>query len=167
MDRPLPVAVGIRQSSCGKRHDLLWYNHPALGKNNFLVGRKNIALLSHNDRKLNLASEISTSNQAVFWYNSLTMSRHFTPVDISNSPELVRLAEEVATTHAPRALMRNNKPLAVLIPATNTKKGRAKTQNEYAASLAVIGSWHDLDTDALIAHIYTARTKGSRSSVTS
>src|SRR5260221_4886394 len=102
-------------------------------------------LMSQNDRKLNLASEIPTSNQAVFWYNSLTMSRHFIPVDISNSPELVRLAEEVATTHAPRALVRNNKPLAVIMPVINTKKGRRKTQNEYAASLAAIGSWHDLD----------------------
>ena len=95
------------------------------------------------------------------------MSRHFTPVDISNSPELVRLAEEVATTHAPRALVRNNKPLAVIMPVTNTKNGRTKTQNEYAASLAAIDSWHDLDADALIAHINAARTKGSRSSFTS
>ena len=95
------------------------------------------------------------------------MRRHLTPIDISNSPELVRLAEEVATTNAPRTLVRNNKPLAVIMPVTNTKNGRAKTQNEYAASLAAIGSWHDLDADALIAHIYAARTKGSRSSYTS
>ena len=95
------------------------------------------------------------------------MRRHLTPIDISNSPELVRLAEEVATANAPRALVRNNKPLAVIMPVANTKNGRAKTQNEYAASLAAIGSWHDLDADALIAHIYAARTKGSRSSYTS
>ena len=95
------------------------------------------------------------------------MSRHFTPIDISNSPELARLAEEVATTNAPRALVRNSKPLAIIMPVTTSKKGRAKTQNAYAASLAVIGSWHDLNADALIAHIYAARTQGSRSSFTS
>src|SRR6266567_234191 len=39
MGRPLPVAVGIRQSSCGKRNDVLWYNHLPRGKN-FLVGSK-------------------------------------------------------------------------------------------------------------------------------
>jgi hypothetical protein len=95
------------------------------------------------------------------------MSKQLTPVDISNNPELVRLAEEVASTNAPRALVRNNKPLAVIMPVINTKKGRGKTQNEYAASLTAIGSWHDLDADALIAHIYATRTKGSRSSFTS
>ena len=82
-------------------------------------------------------------------------------------PEIIRLAEEVATTHAPRALLRDNKPLAVLMPVPHAKKIRVPTQNAYAASLAAIGSWHDLDADALLAHITTAREAGSRSSVPS
>src|SRR5438105_3129508 len=56
MDRPWPVEVRISRSRCGKRNDLLWYNNPALGKNNFLVGRKNISLTSQNGFYLDFSS---------------------------------------------------------------------------------------------------------------
>ena len=86
------------------------------------------------------------------------MSRHLTPLDISTSPELLRLVEEVATTKQPRELKRDNQTVAVLMPIeTDTK---AKTV--YEASLAAIGSWSDLDADELIAKIYRWREEGSR-----
>jgi|SRR5436190_23394191 hypothetical protein len=44
------------------------------------------------------------------------MSRHLTPIDISNMPELVRIAEEVEATKTPRALKRDNKTVALLVP---------------------------------------------------
>ena len=86
------------------------------------------------------------------------MSSHLTPLDISNMPDLVRLAEEVAATQQPRELKRDNQTVAVLTPVAPAKK--AKTV--YEASLAAIGSWSDLDADELIANIYPWRKEGSR-----
>ncbi len=86
------------------------------------------------------------------------MSRHLTPLDISNMPDLVRLAEEVARTNAPRELKRDKQTVAVLMPVAPAKK--AKTV--YEASLATIGSWSDLDADELIADIHHWRKEGSR-----
>ncbi len=86
------------------------------------------------------------------------MSRHLTPLDISNMPDLVRLAEEVARTNAPRELKRDKQTVAVLMPVAPATK--AKTV--YEASLAAIGSWSDLDADELIANIYRWRKEGSR-----
>ena len=86
------------------------------------------------------------------------MSRHLTPLDISNMPDLVRLAEEVARTNAPRELKRDKQTVAVQMPVASAKK--AKTV--YEASLAAIGSWSDLDADELIANIYRWRKEGSR-----
>jgi hypothetical protein len=48
-------------------------------------------------------------------YN-LTML-HPTPIDITNIPELVRIAEEVEATKTPRELKRQNKTVAVIMPA--------------------------------------------------
>ncbi len=91
--------------------------------------------------------------------------RTLTPIDISNLPDLLRLAEEVATTKTPRELKRDSKTVAILMPPeakTTPRKTRAKTKADYETSLAAIGSWSDLDTDAVIAHVYRAREEGSR-----
>ena len=40
-----------------------------------------------------------------------------TPIDITNMPDLVRIAEEVEATKTPRELKRANKTIAVLMPA--------------------------------------------------
>ena len=50
------------------------------------------------------------------------MARELRPIDISNSPELLRLAEEVAATQEPRVLQRESEDLAVLMPAPLKKK---------------------------------------------
>jgi len=86
------------------------------------------------------------------------MSSHLTPIDITTSPELLRLVEEVATTKKPRELKRDNETVAVLMPVAPATK--AKTV--YEASLAAIGSWSDLDADKLIANISRWRKEGSR-----
>ncbi len=93
------------------------------------------------------------------------MSRHLTPIDINDFPELRRLAEEVSTTKKPLFLTRDKKTLAVVMPvetAIKPEKKPASTKADYEASLAVIGSWRDLDTDVAIAHVYHAREAGSR-----
>jgi hypothetical protein len=66
------------------------------------------------------------------------MHTHVTPIDISNNPELMRLAEEVARTKKPRELVRDSKPVAMLMPMTAAKK--AKSQKDYTNFLATAGS---------------------------
>lgn len=93
--------------------------------------------------------------------------RNLTPIDISNLPDLLRIAEEVQATKTPRILKRDHEPVAVPMPvgtAVKPSKKPAPTKADYDASLAAIGSWRDLDPDALITQVYRAREAGSRSS---
>jgi hypothetical protein len=83
------------------------------------------------------------------------MSSKLTPVDISNMPDLLDLVEEVEATKTPRALMRDNKPIALLTPIVNNKEKWEKIK-------ATFGSWSDLDPDKLIADIHRWREEGSR-----
>ena len=80
-------------------------------------------------------------------------------------PDLLRVVEEVKTTKQPRLLKRDRETVALLMPvrtAVKSEKKVAPTKADYDASLAAIGSWRDLDPDALIAHVYRAREAGSR-----
>ncbi len=90
--------------------------------------------------------------QAAICYNYLTMSQA-TPIDITNMPELVRIAEEVEATKKPRELVRDNKLVAVITPMLPTGKAnkrKAKTKADYEAFKRAAGSWSDVDTDTLI-----------------
>ena len=90
---------------------------------------------------------------------------HPTPIDITNIPELVRIAEEVEATKTPRELRRENKTLAVIMPVAKkarTKKGRVKTKADYEAFKSAAGGWKDIDTDKLIADIYASRRRSNR-----
>ncbi len=83
-----------------------------------------------------------------------------TPIDISTMPDLMRLVQEVEATKKPRQLVRNNKPVAVLMPTTTSlspKKNRPKTKADYEAFRAAFGSWSDVDTEALLKNIYAFR----------
>jgi hypothetical protein len=51
------------------------------------------------------------------------MARELKSIDVTNNPDLLRLAQEVQTTREPRVLRRNDEEIAVLVPA---KPGRAK-----------------------------------------
>jgi hypothetical protein len=88
------------------------------------------------------------------------MPEVYKPIDISNDPELLKLAEEVHTTHEPRILRRDDEDLAVLMPVTpkRARRRRGKTKADYEAFRASAGGWKDLvDTDKLIADIYESR----------
>lgn len=89
---------------------------------------------------------------------------HATPIDITNIPELVRIAEEVEATKTPRELKRENKTVAVIVPATKakSKKKREKTKADYEAFKAAAGSWKDVDTDRLITNIYEVRRRSNK-----
>ncbi len=82
---------------------------------------------------------------------------HPTPIDITNMPDLVRLAEEVEATKIPRELRRENKPVALITPVTG-----AKTKADYEAFKSAAGSWKDVDTDRLIKDIYEQRRRSNK-----
>ncbi len=88
-----------------------------------------------------------------------------TPIDITNIPELVRIAEEVEATKTPRKLMRDNEPVALITPVRPTGKAgkhKAKTKADFEAFKRAAGSWSDVDTDTLIKNIYEDRRRSNR-----
>ena len=50
------------------------------------------------------------------------MSRQIIPIDASNLPDLLKVAEEVNTTKTPRLIKRNGEALALLMPAERGEK---------------------------------------------
>src|SRR2546430_12623396 len=91
---------------------------------------------------------------------------HPTPIDITNIPDLVRIAEEVEATKTPRELRRENKPVALITPVTEAgkvRKQKAKTKADYEAFLSAAGGWKDLvDTEELKKDIYESRKISTR-----
>jgi hypothetical protein len=88
------------------------------------------------------------------------MTTNTSPLDITNIPELARIAEEVAATKTPRRLTRYNKTVAVLMPPeakATPRKIRAKTKADYEAFRSAAGGWKDVDTDRLLKDIYADR----------
>ena len=67
-----------------------------------------------------------------------------TPIDITNIPELVRIAEEVEATNKPRVLKRDNTPIAILTPVTKKQSSQAKSK-AMKETLALAGAWGDRD----------------------
>ncbi len=94
------------------------------------------------------------------------MARARTSIDISNTPDLLRLAEEVAESGKPWVLRRADEDVAVLMPvkkpASRRRTGRKKTKADYKAFLASAGGWSDVDTDTLIEDIYESRRISTR-----
>jgi hypothetical protein len=105
--------------------------------------------------------------QAVIWYNHLTMT-HPTPIDITTMPDLARIVEEVEATKTPRELRRENKTVAVIMPARRApaKKKREKTKADYEAFLSAAGGWKGLvDTEQLKKDIYESRKIATRPAI--
>ena len=90
------------------------------------------------------------------------MPETYKPIDISNDPELLKLAEEVHTTHTPRILRRDDEDLAVLMPVKPKRTRKGKTAKDLEAFRASAGGWKDVDTDKLIADIYESRRHAFR-----
>jgi hypothetical protein len=86
------------------------------------------------------------------------------PLDVTNRPELLALAQEVSASGRPRLLRRNGETLAMLVPVTTSRRSRKrrKTKADYEAFLSAAGSWSDVDTDELLATIYESRDRSLR-----
>jgi hypothetical protein len=94
------------------------------------------------------------------------MAEHVEPLDVSDTSELLQLAEEVHRSHTSRILRRHGEDLAMVVPlpqgsATNEVVGK-KTEADYQRFLSAAGAWADLDTEALKEYIYRAREEGTR-----
>ena len=92
------------------------------------------------------------------------MTQHTIPIDISNNPELLRLAKEVAETKTPHELKRDNKIVAVIMPVKKptSKKKHVKTKADYEAFRSAAGSWKDVDVEKFKAAIYESRKLSTR-----
>lgn len=86
------------------------------------------------------------------------------PLDIGAMPELARLAWDVHTSGRPRLLRLADEDIALLVPARRKRRTskRGMSPVDRAAFLASAGSWQNVDTDALVAHIYRERERGDR-----
>src|SRR6266480_472557 len=92
----------------------------------------------------------------MIWYNTSTMP-HPTPIDISNIPELVRIAEVVEATKTPRELKRQNKTVAVIMLAESPMLSKKHTWEQIQKTF---GSWNDVDADTYAnpeAHLHAFR----------
>jgi hypothetical protein len=77
---------------------------------------------------------------------------HPTSIDITNIPELVRIAEEVEATNKPRVLKRDNTPIAILTPVKKKPSAKAK-QKAMKETLALAGAWGDRDWNEVEAEL--------------
>ena len=68
------------------------------------------------------------------------MAQERTPIDISNIPELVRLAEEVRESGEPRVLRRADQDLALLAPLAQKSGPRARARRQRASQASPLGN---------------------------
>jgi hypothetical protein len=91
-------------------------------------------------------------------------------IDISNNPDLLRIAEEVRRRNTSTVLRNGNEDVAIMTPVADGAKrttGRSPIKKKSAAAMAIFlssaGGWKDLvDTDKLKADIYESRRLSTR-----
>ena len=62
------------------------------------------------------------------------MPEAYKPIDISNDPELLKLAEEVHSSHTPRILRRNDEELTLLVPVKPSASARRRQRKIWKLS---------------------------------
>jgi hypothetical protein len=92
------------------------------------------------------------------------MAEHLKSIDITDMPDVLRLAEEVRASDEPRILRRDSEDIALVVPlpSRSKRRGKRKMEADYEAFRSAAGSWKDVDTDALIADIYEDRRRSMR-----
>jgi hypothetical protein len=86
-------------------------------------------------------------------------------LDITDNPDLLRIAEEVRRSKTPRVLRAGDEDVAVVMPVadrTERRRKRAKTEADYQAFLDSAGSWADVDVDEFRRYIRERRDTGDR-----
>jgi hypothetical protein len=87
-------------------------------------------------------------------------------MDVSDSPDLLKIAEEVGVTGEGRLLRRGRKELAVVMPIRRraSKAGRP-SKADIDAFRQAAGTWQDVGTDKLVKEIRASRRSSSRPAV--
>ncbi len=87
------------------------------------------------------------------------MHREFQPLDISNAPDLIRVAEEVRAGGRPRVLQRDQEDVALLLPIpVHGRRARSQRATALDGLRLSAGSWKGLlDADQLKREIKAAR----------
>ena len=70
------------------------------------------------------------------------MAKDLASIDISKSPDMLRIAEEVRTTNIPRVLRRNDEDIAIVMPIHPPR--RARHRDPHQALLSAAGGWRNL-----------------------
>lgn len=85
-------------------------------------------------------------------------------IDVSDAPELLRLAEEVRRSGKPHLLRSHTEDLALLVPVRRRGVGGRATATDAARRefLAAAGSWRDVDIDAFLAENQESRRRSTR-----
>lgn len=89
------------------------------------------------------------------------MQKESKSIDVTNIPDLLRLAEEVISSNQPRVLTRDGEKLVEVRPVTPAIKRSAKptkTEADYVAFRSAAGGWKGLvDPEALKKSLKAAR----------
>ncbi|HEY7032348.1 MAG TPA: hypothetical protein VH482_13500 [Thermomicrobiales bacterium] len=94
------------------------------------------------------------------------MSAERRVIDVDESPDLIRLVDEIHSTQTPTVLRRKGQDVAVVAPMTSSTLGRRRRTDPdrlREALRATAGGWRGLvDTDQLIKDIYDDRNLPER-----
>lgn len=88
------------------------------------------------------------------------MARAIDTIDVTDTPELRRIAEEVRATREPVVLRTGDEDIAIVVPIEPGDRGRwrSTTEADDIASRASFGGWSDIvDADQLKREIAEAR----------
>ncbi|MHB8645276.1 MAG: hypothetical protein ACYDAR_05765 [Thermomicrobiales bacterium] len=96
------------------------------------------------------------------------MTHEHETVDISNNPDLLRLAEEVRRRNTSTVLKNGDEDVAVMMPVAEVTKPKVKRSTpkkksaaDMEAFFSSFGGWNDVDTDRLKADIYESRRRST------
>lgn len=96
------------------------------------------------------------------------MSRAPEAIDVTNLPEVARLAEEVRQSRTPRELRRGDEVIARIVPAARhtalpaRRYGGKRSVEDVEAFRSSAGGWADIDAEKLKSDIYESRRRSSR-----
>jgi hypothetical protein len=78
------------------------------------------------------------------------MRQYAKAVDVTTSPELQRIAEEVRATGTPVPLIRNDEIIAVVQPMPKRRAGSAwqPAPEDLAATVSAAGTWADVEVES-------------------
>ncbi len=79
------------------------------------------------------------------------MARETRRIDVTHTPELLRIAEEVRASNEPYVLRRDSEDIAMVVPVRKRGAKRAISKADYEAFLSSAGGWKgSVDVDKFL-----------------